>query len=159
MSSVLFPINIVGALSVDRQFYPESSLETVLSGVACSGAESKLVECGSSMLPPVCPLQQTDAGVVCQDNATVRSNCSDGDIELRDGSNSLEGRVAVCLNGAWGTVCGNQFNQDVAEVICRQLGHITNGKNLAHINWLLILLLYKFDISSRNHCSSWSRLW
>ena len=44
------------------------------------------------------------------------------------GGNPLEGRVEICINNAWGTVCENAFDQDDADVICRQLGVIHNGK-------------------------------
>ena len=48
-------------------------------------------------------------------------NCVDGDVRLVDGSNSLEGRLEVCFNGVWGTVCSNRFDSDDAQVICNQL--------------------------------------
>lgn len=49
-----------------------------------------------------------------------------------NGSNPLEGRVEICINNAWGTVCDNHFGQDDADVICNQLdeqmGIMHNGK-------------------------------
>lgn len=42
------------------------------------------------------------------------------------------GRLEVCLNKAWGTVCGDQFGYDDAEVACRQLeGFYTAGIHVA----------------------------
>ncbi len=38
-----------------------------------------------------------------------------------EGTNPLEGRVEICLNSAWGTVCDGLFSMDDAEVICRQI--------------------------------------
>lgn len=48
-------------------------------------------------------------------------NCSDGQVRLVDGSNLL-GRLEVCVNNAWGTVCDIQFGLDEVRVACAQLG-------------------------------------
>lgn len=32
-----------------------------------------------------------------------------------------EGRVEICINNAWGTVCDTFFGRRDAEVVCRQL--------------------------------------
>ena len=48
--------------------------------------------------------------------------CDDGALRLIGGSNIREGRVEVCYNEAWGTVCDNGFDNADATVICGQLG-------------------------------------
>ncbi len=48
--------------------------------------------------------------------------CNDGDLRLIGGSNNTEGRVEVCYNEAWGTICDNSFDRNDATVICGQLG-------------------------------------
>ena len=62
------------------------------------------------------------------DPTTPAGDCRDGALRLMGGDNPLEGRVEICINNAWGTICDNTFDQDDADVICRQLGVIHNGK-------------------------------
>ena len=58
--------------------------------------------------------------------------CSHGDIRLVSYSNLLQGRVEVCYDGVWGTVCDRQWNNANAAVACRQLGYSSSGKLCLH---------------------------
>ena len=49
--------------------------------------------------------------------------CTEGDIRLIGGQMHLEGRVEVCLNETWGTVCDDLWQNIDAGIACRQLGH------------------------------------
>ena len=57
----------------------------------------------------------------------INVDCTDGDIRLVDGSNELEGRVEVCVDGAWGTVCSDLWGSEEASIACRQLGFSQTG--------------------------------
>ena len=56
-------------------------------------------------------------------HSIVLSSCTNGAVRLMNGSTSDEGRVEVCVNGEWGTVCDSGWDRREAEVVCRQLGY------------------------------------
>ena len=62
--------------------------------------------------------------------STTHTVCPPGDIRLVGGSVVDEGRVELCLNNAWGTICDDGFDERDANVICRQLGYPDQGRNI-----------------------------
>ena len=54
--------------------------------------------------------------------------CSEGDVRLAGGMNYAEGRVEICINEEWGTVCDQMWSTTEASVVCRQLQFTSNGK-------------------------------
>ena len=58
----------------------------------------------------------------------------EGIIRLAGGTLPNEGRVEVCHNNAWGTVCDNGWDVVDANVACRQLGYSRHSKLLCEDN-------------------------
>ena len=97
-----------------------------------------------------------DAGVGCEGNISEACNllvsnvaiknifivapCTTGEVRLVGGNVPNEGRVEVCINDVWGTVCDDGWSSTDASVVCRQLGYSTEGQTLIlvfHTNKLL----------------------
>jgi len=77
---------------------------------------------------------------VCADIDLMPANCEDGAVRLVNGSNSLEGRLEVCFNRAWGTVCNNRFDGDDAQVVCNQLAvPYTGMKSMLFVGCFVVI--------------------
>lgn len=50
------------------------------------------------------------------------AGCNDGSVQLVGSNNHYSGRVEVCHNSEWGTVCDDEFGLAEVKVICNQLG-------------------------------------
>ena len=55
-------------------------------------------------------------------------SCTYGDVRLVNGSDSSDGRVEICINDEWGTVCDNVWSESDADVVCRQVGDYSSGQ-------------------------------
>ena len=73
-----------------------------------------------------------------------------GDVHLK-GDNRYNdfGRIEVCINGTWGTICDDYWDNTDASVVCRQLGYSPYGKLFLHyLSCMTCTLLLHF----RCHC-------
>ena len=48
--------------------------------------------------------------------------CRDGDVRVSEGT-PQDGFLEYCVDGYWGVVCGNNWDNNEAEIACRQLGY------------------------------------
>lgn len=57
--------------------------------------------------------------VICDTCAVL---CNHGQVRLIGGLSNSEGRVEVCVNETWGTVCDDSWSSQDAGVVCRVAG-------------------------------------
>ena len=67
-----------------------------------------------------------------QFTVSASGNCSNGDLQLVGGSSQYEGRVEICTDYQWGTVCDDNWDNTDATVVCRQLGYAYTGSKCVH---------------------------
>lgn len=58
----------------------------------------------------------------------LANNCTHGSVRLAGGLEPTEGRVEICVEGRWSSVCSSGYwNYRSAYVVCRQLGYPATG--------------------------------
>jgi deleted-in-malignant-brain-tumors protein 1 len=96
-----------------------SSSEAFLLNVQCTGMETRLGDCPSNQSSLCTGLR---GGVRC--SGTL---CIQGAIRLQGGT-STDGRVEICNNNIWGTVCDDAWGISDVQVACGQLGLLGMGE-------------------------------
>ena len=109
-----------GATAISSAHFGPGSGSVLMDEVACLGTESWLTSC----------IHASSHDCSHSEDASVRCGCVSGAIGLFGGGGLHEGRVHVCLNGVWGTVCDDNWSSNDASVVCRQLGYSTTGEHI-----------------------------
>ena len=60
-----------------------------------------------------------------------------GQLRLRNGTYASQGLLEVYLNGKWGTVCSQFYDDHLANITCRQLGY-TNVVTYKRYQWSVL---------------------
>uniref|UniRef100_A0A3P9D2W4 SRCR domain-containing protein n=1 Tax=Maylandia zebra TaxID=106582 RepID=A0A3P9D2W4_9CICH len=104
-------LNCGPALEAPRMaYFGAGSGQIWLDNVTCSGNESSLAQCSNSGFGVHRCNHSEDAGVICSATRLAGS-----------GSTRCSGRVEIYHNNIWGTVCGDGWDLNDAEVVCREL--------------------------------------
>ena len=118
--------------------FPDGTGQIWLDDVQCAGTESRLIDCPANALGTHNCVHSADAGVRCTEFV-----CTQGAIRLQGGT-ATEGRVEVCNNNVWGTVCDDSWGTPDAQVTCRQLSLPFSGM------YLFFLFAFRVCINSTN---------
>ena len=60
------------------------------------------------------------------------SNCTTGEVRVVGSDDGEEGRLEVCVNRAWGTVCNDEFTINDAEVACGLMEGFEGGSKFSN---------------------------
>lgn len=147
-----------GASARTRARFGQGTGAIIMDNVRCRGTEQKLSRCPHDSIGIQCSHSQ-DAGVECiagelstshytlycpsecEGLICLHEGCAEGEIRLADGMDEMEGRVEICIDNIWGTICSQMWNDIDAGVVCRQLQLNSAGRvcNYSHNVWHSIL--------------------
>ena len=137
---------VIGALGPSSVYESSSTSFHNIIDVNCTGQETSILDCPfNGLIGEYTCSSSRDANVYCQSmimqqinfdihymyfidsNLVTYSNCTDGQMRLVGGSSQYQGRVEVCVNNAWGTVCSSSWSSSDAKVVCRYVGALEIG--------------------------------
>ena len=73
--------------------------------------------------------------------------CIDGTVRLRGSSVEYAGRVEICVETIWTSICNQRWDFNDAKVVCRELGYSSYG-----ITKIYLCIPNVFDLYPRS-CS------
>ena len=105
----------------------------MLEDVQCTGVESNILACPTSAMGeinnPLCYESNRVAGVRCN----LEPGCFDSAVRLVNGSGFYEGRLEVCANNQWVSVCGAGFDVAAASDVCTNRLLLNGGTYTLHL--------------------------
>jgi hypothetical protein len=147
MSYNIHVITIEIGIPTKSAYFGEGNGPIHLSRAQCNSRDTRLIDCIINKTGINGCEHSEDAGVICIGKAymlleymyihskfTGPSSCGDGDVQLVGGENEREGRVEICYNGVWGTVCDYGWDHVDVNVVCRQLGYGQPGMTISRVH-------------------------
>ena len=121
-----FLLLLTGALEVNAyQYFGYGSGPINMDNVNCNGSETTLFDCQYLTIHNCYHFE--DVGLVC-----LESCSPDGIVRLSGGKNSNEGRVEICKNQKWTTICDDGWDNSDAAVACKSVGLSGEGTNASY---------------------------
>lgn len=119
-STVFTTLGQIFQQSTDQMQMTYSLTASCNNGTTCNFTSEVSSQCS----------EMEKTGVFCPRNfaSSETKNCDSGVVRLIGGSGKSEGRLEVCLNDQWGTVCDDSWDDRATAVVCRQLGYQTQGQ-------------------------------
>ena len=124
---------MLGAIFIQYAFLYFGSATGLINmdDVQCDGTEEHIIDCEYTTQHNCAHFE--DVGIRCDSLCTT-----DGEVRLVNGATNdqgqtYQGRVEICLDGEWGTICDDQYDVNDAKTICRQLGLPTESKMSYHL--------------------------
>ena len=146
-----------GSVAHYRSAFGQGSQPMILADLFCTGSEDSILDCQRNDYGLQHCSAYEVAGVQCEGNynascesliMVIMSNllwldlCSDGEVRITGDTSPTIGRIEVCINSTWGTICDESWDDRAASVVCRQLGYSPHGKvNTVKVLQLLHVLI------------------